>query len=87
MNGFTEHRESGASEQPGDSDKVMTWDAGFAMLPLVERIATDIVNNHKRLKDLQPELQQLDANDANSTGRAGRAATSFKRPLAVWKRN
>ncbi len=60
MNGFTEHRESGASERPGDSDKVMTWDASFAMLPLVERIAADILNNHKRLKELEPELEQLE---------------------------
>jgi hypothetical protein len=60
MNGFTENRASGASEPPGDSDRVMTWDAGVAMLPLVGRIAADLVRLTAQLADVQTELARLD---------------------------
>ena len=59
MNGFTENRASGASEPPGDSDRVMTWDAGVAMLPLVGRIAADVVQHRRQLAALRPELARL----------------------------
>jgi hypothetical protein len=60
MNGFTENRASGASERPGESDRVLTWDAGVAMLPLVGRIAADVVRHHRQLAALRPELGRLD---------------------------
>jgi hypothetical protein len=60
MNGFTENRASGASERPGDSEKVMTWDAGVAMLPLVGRIAADVLRLTAHLNAVQPELARLD---------------------------
>jgi hypothetical protein len=59
MNGFTEHRESGASERPGESDRVLTWDVGVAMLPLVGRIAADVARHRRHLAELRPELDRL----------------------------
>jgi hypothetical protein len=60
MNGFTENRASGASERPGESDRVLTWDAGLAMLPLVGRIAADVLLRYRQLVLLRPELARLD---------------------------
>jgi hypothetical protein len=60
MNGFTENRASGASERPDESDRVLTWDAGVAMLPLVGRIAADVVQYRRQLAALRPELARLD---------------------------
>ncbi len=60
MKGFTEPRASGASEQPGQGEQILTWGASQAMLPLVGRIASDIVTQHARLMQLQPELEKLD---------------------------
>jgi hypothetical protein len=60
MNGFTENRAPGASERPGRDEQVFTWGAGQAMLPLVARIAADIVGHHERLALLQPEQARLE---------------------------
>jgi hypothetical protein len=60
MNGFTENRAHGASEMPGRNDRMMTWGATHAMLPLVERIVADLVDHHQRLSLLQLEQQELD---------------------------
>jgi len=60
MNGFTEHRASDASERPDSSDLVLTWDSSTAMLPLVGRITSDIVQHHQRLMHLHPEKNRLD---------------------------
>lgn len=60
MNGFTENRASGASERPGRNDLVLTWGASQAMLPLVGRIARDVVRYHRQLATLQPERGRLD---------------------------
>src|SRR3954452_21406645 len=60
MNGFTENRASGASERPGHNDLVLTWGASRAMLPLVGRIAADIVQHHARLSRLRPEQARLE---------------------------
>jgi hypothetical protein len=59
MNGFTENRASGASERPDHNDVVLTWGASHAMLPLVGRIAADIVRHHQHLARLQPEQARL----------------------------
>jgi hypothetical protein len=59
---FIENRAPGASEQPGARDRVLTWHASRAMLPLVERIARDVVTHHERLTRLQPEHAQLEKN-------------------------
>src|SRR5262245_60162820 len=60
MNGFTENRASGASERPGPNDRVLTWEASRAMLPLVSRIAQDVAGHHLRLARLQPERVRLE---------------------------
>jgi hypothetical protein len=60
MNGFTGKRASGASERPGPEERVLTWGACRAMLPLVGHIAADIVRHHERLARLRPEQAQLD---------------------------
>ena len=60
MSGFTENRASDASEQPGGEPVVLTWGAAGAMLPLVGRIAADVVRCHDRLARLQPERDRLD---------------------------
>ena len=62
MSGFTEKRASDASEQPSGEPVVLTWGAAGAMLPLVERIAADVVRQHDRLALLQPEKNRLDRN-------------------------
>jgi hypothetical protein len=62
MSGFTEKRASDASEQPNGEPVVLTWGAAGAMLPLVERIAGDVVRQHDRLALLQPEKKRLDRN-------------------------
>ena len=65
MSGFTEKRASDASEQPSGEPVVLTWGAAGAMLPLVERIAADVVRQHDRLALLQPEKNRLDRNRWN----------------------
>ncbi|HVS40230.1 MAG TPA: DUF2203 family protein [Gemmataceae bacterium] len=60
MSGFTENRASGASERFGGDPVVLTWGAAEAMLPLVGRIAADMVQLHDRLARLRPEKNRLD---------------------------
>ena len=60
MSGFTENRASGASERSGGDAVVLTWGAAGAMLPLVGRIAADVVRLHDRLAQLRPEKERLD---------------------------
>jgi hypothetical protein len=60
MNGFTENRASDAPEKAGKNDAVMTLGTARAMLPLVGRIAADVVRHRNRLDVLQPERDRLD---------------------------
>jgi hypothetical protein len=60
MSGFIENRAHGASERPGQNDRVLTWNASAAMLPLVGPIARDVVRHHERLGGLRRELAHLD---------------------------
>jgi hypothetical protein len=60
MSGFTENRASDASEQPGGEPLVLTWGAAGAMLPLVRRIAADLMRQYDRLSQSQPERDRLD---------------------------
>src|SRR5438105_2462803 len=60
MSGFTENRVPGASERPGPNDLVLTWDTSHAMVPLVGRIAADVVRHHTRLARIRPERDRLD---------------------------
>jgi hypothetical protein len=62
MSGFIDKRAPGASEPSGLSERVLTWHACRAMLPLVGRIAQDVVRYHERLAAMRPELDQLEKN-------------------------
>jgi hypothetical protein len=60
MNGYTEHRAPGASEPPDPFERVLTWEASTAMLPLVARIAADVRQHHQHLARLGPERDRLE---------------------------
>jgi hypothetical protein len=60
MNGFAEHRASETSGQARPKETLMTWEAGMAMLPLVQRIVTDVLACRQRLAQLEPERARLD---------------------------
>ena len=60
MNGSTENQTSGASDQDGGRDVVLTWTTSHRMLPLVQRIIKDIIARHQALARLGPEMQRLD---------------------------
>lgn len=60
MNGFTGNRAPGASERPGPNERILTWGGCRAMLPLVGRIAADVVRLHERLAHLRPEQDVLE---------------------------
>jgi hypothetical protein len=59
MSGFTEYRASDASEQSG-RDVVLTLETSTAMLPLVERVAADLVQHQQKLSELYQEREVLD---------------------------
>jgi hypothetical protein len=60
MNGFSEPGTSDASEGLAYHDRVLTWDASLAMLPLVGRIAADVRRLHGDLARLLPERDRLE---------------------------
>lgn len=60
MNGYTENRASGAPEKPGGSDNVLSLTTARQMLPLIRRIAEEIVSRGQRLERLRLEKERLD---------------------------
>ncbi len=60
MNGSKENRAHGASEKPGRRGLVLDLTTAHNMLPLVERVSRDIVEDQGRLAVLVPEAQQLE---------------------------
>ena len=60
MSGFTENQASEANNRSGACDRIMTWQAGRDMLPLVGQIAQDIARLKARLDRLHPELEHLE---------------------------
>jgi hypothetical protein len=60
MSGFTEKQASGAFDQEGALDTVLSLETSQAMLPLVQRIVTDLIEQHRQMDLLDKELQQLD---------------------------
>jgi hypothetical protein len=60
MNGSTENQTSGASEQDGGRDIVLTWTTSHRMLPLVQRIIEDITRHRQALAQLLPEKSRLE---------------------------
>jgi hypothetical protein len=67
MNGFTEPDTSDASEGLAYHDRVLTWDASVAMLPLVGRIAADVRRLHRELARMLPERDRLERDRRNLT--------------------
>jgi hypothetical protein len=63
MNGFTEHL-SGASER-GAVDRLMTWGESRVMLPLIGRVARDVIRHQQRLGELRPERDRLERRRAD----------------------
>src|SRR5438105_3792542 len=62
MSELNASRAPGASERSGPSERVLTWQASRAMLPLVGRIARDVVTHHEQLAHLRPERAHLERN-------------------------
>ena len=60
MNGSTENQTSGASDQDGGRDIVLTWTTSHRMLPLVQRIIEDITGHRQALARLIPERNRLE---------------------------
>ena len=59
MNGFTEHV-SGADERRGPVERLLTWGESRAMIPLVGRVARDVMQHRKHLTELRPERDRLE---------------------------
>jgi hypothetical protein len=62
MNGSKGYRASDANENPPRREVVLSLKTVSKMLPLVERIVTDILARQRDLFRLQPEEERLDRN-------------------------
>jgi hypothetical protein len=60
MNGSTENRAQGASEKPGKRPGVFSLATARRMLPLVQRVVSDVVFYGRVLAQLRPEQTRLD---------------------------
>ena len=60
MSGSTDNRASRAAENPPDRSKVFDLSLARRMLPLVLRIADDLILAEKQITGLLPEQEQLD---------------------------
>src|SRR5688572_13472048 len=60
MNGSTGNAASNAPERPERRDTVMNLTTARRMLPLVERVIRDILEQQKMIDHLQPEQERLD---------------------------
>lgn len=60
MNGFAERRASESSDRSAGEKGLLTWEAATARLPLVRRIAADLVASEGRLGQLSAEKAKLD---------------------------
>jgi hypothetical protein len=61
MSGFIENRASETPEHAGAPARLLTWQAAKAMLPLVSRVAQDIVTYTEDLGAAREELGQLES--------------------------
>ena len=59
MSGSIENRASGKSGFAGAPVRLLTWHASKAMIPLVGRIAQDVVSHHEDLASIRVELDAL----------------------------
>jgi hypothetical protein len=62
MNGSRENMASGAPEKRSRRSRVISLATARKMLPLVQRIVTDVLGGQAKLDLLQPEQDQLDRN-------------------------
>jgi hypothetical protein len=62
MNGFTGNRAQGSQGRSGAPDRALTWNASAEMLPLVGRIAQEVLGYQQRLQRLRPEYAALERN-------------------------
>jgi len=60
MNGSRENRAQGASEKPGRRSGVFNLATARRMLPLVQRVVSDVVHYRRLLAQLRPEQTRLD---------------------------
>lgn len=60
MSGFLENRASETPRQSDSKERILTISTARKMLPLVERIVTDILNEQNAIDEIQPRLAQLD---------------------------
>jgi len=60
MSGSRETRASEASDKRGSHDRILTWIAANRMLPLVQRVVTDVLDCQQRLATMLPEKERLD---------------------------
>ena len=60
MNGSTENRAHGASETPERRESALNLGTARRMLPLVQRIASDILKNQQNLTKLAPEMDRME---------------------------
>ncbi|HLJ91762.1 MAG TPA: DUF2203 family protein [Gemmataceae bacterium] len=60
MNGSTENRAQGASEKPGRRPGAFNLATARRMLPLVQRIVSDVVSCRRLLIQIRPEQARLD---------------------------
>jgi hypothetical protein len=60
MNGSTENQAQDASERPERRPVVVNLATARRMLPLVQRVVSDLMECQRRLDELRPEQQRLD---------------------------
>jgi hypothetical protein len=60
MNGSKGNAAFNASEMPERREIVLNLNTAYRMLPLVQRVANDIVANQKTINRLHPEQERLD---------------------------
>lgn len=60
MSGSLGHQAPDAPAEPGRGERVMNLTTARKMLPLVQRIVADILDNQRGLDALQPQLDRLD---------------------------
>jgi hypothetical protein len=60
MNGSKGNAAFNASEMPERRDVVLDLNTARRMLPLVQHIASDVINSHRAIARLQPEQDRLD---------------------------
>jgi hypothetical protein len=85
MNGSTENRTSGSFER--GSDTILTWAAANRMLPLIRLIVDDLSASHRRLCEIQPEIDRLDRHRRTLVWPERSRRYALQEEIAVAERN